>query len=135
MANSLHGAADHLDVAIQSVTGSLKQLIDDIINNLDIQSIVNMILRKATDLHTYIDFTPGLGPQDRSPGASPGSEMEFQDAEEEPPPPAWQKYVDILFEVDNQYPDELKYVGWGLITFSCITAMGLLVLQSFDTRW
>ena len=113
-------------------------MIDDIVNNLDIQALFNTILRKATDIHTYIDFTPGLGPQERGPqnrDSSPRSGMEFQDAEEEPPQPVWQKYVDILFEVDQQYPDELKYFSWGLIMFSGTCAIGLLMLQSWDTRW
>jgi hypothetical protein len=58
----------------------------------------------------------------------------FEDAQE-PQQPAWQKYVDILFEVDQQYPEELKYISWGFITFSCMTAILLLVMQSWDTSW
>lgn len=135
MYSNPRAVADHLDAAIQQVSGGLKRLIDDIINNLDIQALFSTILRKATDLHTYIDFTPGLGPQDRDMGSPSSSGMQLQDAEQEAPQPTWQKYVDILFEVDQQYPDELKYLGWGLIMFSGTCALGLLMLQSWDTRW
>lgn len=132
----LPGFADNLDTAIQAVTGQLRQLIDDTIRNFDIQALFSTLLKKATDIHTYIDFEPGLGPQNRSPGVSPRGEMgEFADAQESPHQPAWKKFVDILFEVDQQYPEELKYVSWGLISFSYMCAMGLLVLQGWDTRW
>lgn len=142
ISSTLLADADHQHVVKETVKGSLKKLKAETIRKLKIhgKALFNKILKKATNLDTYIDFVPGLGPQDRLASAPSRSglegegEQEFQDAEEAPSQPTWQKYVDILFEVNHQYPEELKCLSWGLILFSYMCVMGLLMIQSRDTR-
>jgi hypothetical protein len=129
--------ADKLNAAIQDATVRLNEVINDCINNLDLQDLFLRSLRKALDYRTYINLVPDSYERrrlDSKPGSPSvtGESEPFLDFE---PRSRWETAVDILFEVDEQYPDVLKVMCAGIIGYSCACAMTLLILQDWDTRW
>jgi hypothetical protein len=126
-----------INQAITSGTEKLKRVIDDTLKNLDFGTLIQTTLKKALDYRTYVDVAPSprVGETGTFTPGSPTSEDEdFQPALQRPLSTV--DYVaNVLFEINEQYPDELKIACYVLMLGSCAFATFLLILQDWETKW
>lgn len=141
--------ADLKEAAVANVKGSARQLKNETLKKLKSHAppLLKKLLNKSTDLQNIIDFEPGLGPKHRQPGSRrSGLSSRTLRAEESRYPsthlhsydpncafaqrPTWQKCVDVVFEVNHQYPQVLTCMGYWVILWSWACIMVLLMIQS-----
>lgn len=138
------------DTAVATAKCSVKQLKDETVKKLksNASPLLRKLMQTSTSVKNYVDFEPGLGPKHRQPGfgrkgLSPSrlraedsryaSTLLEEDSFAVKQLPTWQRCVEVVFELNHQYPQVLTCMSCMMIVFSWLCTMELLMLQSQAT--
>lgn len=149
------------DDAVDGAADSIKDSLLKCVKNFDIKTIVSGVVTKATDIRAFIDLDKTsksirrvARAQSRResacqraqaretanvPAAVPEDQpLEGEQTEEEehiPPKLSVELLVAIAFSLHQQHPDAVRLLVIGFIFYMLAVAVGLCVLQGWDTSW
>eukprot|EP00892_Ulva_mutabilis_P010270 jgi/Ulvmu1/7615/UM038_0040.1 len=121
-------ATTSLDQGIAATVARAKAIINDIIKNFDFNTLLETA-KRSLDWHTYIDLAPSPRAHDSRTSTEPQGRRQKAAGYIE-------TGVNILFEINEQYPSELKMLVIVLFILAPLgMAIVLLIIQGWDTQW